>query len=156
MKPPYAPRPEIRPSAAAVFRCVPTSPDERPARAVPERSANTAGIMRYVAPLPMPLAVKSTRKSARKSGKLPSGRVMITATTARPITTNAPMVTAAPPCRSARRPPNGRATDPMSDPRNASDSVAEPTAKVDSSGNSSEMSFGKTPANPMNEPKVPT
>jgi hypothetical protein len=62
---------------------------------------------------------------------------------------------AAPPARSASLPPKGRASDPTSAPRNASDTAALPTWKVEKAGNWSTISFGKTPAKPMNEPKVP-
>ena len=154
-KPPYAPKADTIPSAAAAVRCDETSPAEECPSAAPERSANSVGIIRYVAPLPAPLAMNSTRKKPRKSQKLPSGRVRMTASAPRAMTTKEAMVTALPPNRSASLPPKGRASEPTSAPRNASDSVAPATGKALNAGNWSAMSLGNTPENPMKEPKVP-
>jgi len=60
---------------------------------------------------------------------------------------NAAMVTRAPPSRSARIPPSGRASDPTSAPANAIEMVT--------SGNWPFRSVGNAPENPMKDPNVP-
>ena len=66
---------EMRPRAEEARRwvCTELAP-ERAARLV---VAKMTGIIRYVAPLPKPLAVKSSRNRTRKSQKFFSGRVQI-------------------------------------------------------------------------------
>src|SRR4051812_12546987 len=111
-------------------------------------SRNTAGIIRYVDPLAAPLATNSTRKLIRNAVKLPDFTDTIAARMPSPITTNEQTVIHAPPTRSASLPPNGRATDPTSAPRNAK------CAGV-TSGNVVLISSGNAAPKPMNDPNVP-
>ena len=81
----------------------------------------------------------------------------IEATSTRPapaaIAAKFTIVTRAPPKRSARRPPTGRISEPISGPRNVSDAALIGVSNV--SANWTWSTWPKANLKPMNEPNVP-
>jgi len=85
----------------------------------------------------MPVKTNSTRKEVKKRPKLCWPRPAIAPHAPSAMAANDAQVIQAPPKRSARMPPRGRATDPTSAPRKASDMLT--------SGNWPFSSVGKAP-----------
>ena len=125
-----------------------TSPELLWASSTPLRAEKMLGIMRYVDPLPMPVAAKMNRNVPRNSQKLASGNVSTTARAPTAIAVKAKTVIFAPPNRSASLPPKGRESDPMRAPRKASVMPAAPIWKLENSGNCVAMTFGEHAGEP--------
>src|SRR5687768_3545557 len=123
---------EMSPKAAEASRWVWT--ELAPERAARLDVAKMTGIMRYVAPFPKPLAVKSIRNRTRKSQKLFSGSVQIMVRVITAMEAKAATVMRAPPMRSAMRPPYGRAREPTNGPRKASERATVPTPMEEKAG----------------------
>ena len=78
-----------------------------------------AGIIRYVEPLPTPVATKSSMNAAKNNPKLCRLSDQTTPSTPTAIATKLSAVTLAPPTRSASLPPSGRISEPTRAPRKA-------------------------------------
>ena len=92
-------------------------------------------------------------KAAMNSGSDSAIEAASTSPAPTAMPTKFTIVTRAPPKRSARRPPTGRISDPISGPRNVSDAALMGVSNV--SANCTCSTWPKAKLKPMNDPNVP-